>query len=81
MKKFLLIAFAFCVGTLVYAQELAPSLGSSSPPVASNSTPAAAADVEALRQQVQSLTERDQSDGWESVGADWFRHLTHFKRD
>src|SRR5947208_2227443 len=50
MKKFLLIAFAFCVGTLVYAQEPAPSPGSSSPP-------AAAADVEALRQQVQSLTE------------------------
>src|SRR6266568_2224577 len=57
MRKFLLIAFAFCVGTLVYAQELAPSPGSSSPPAASNSTPAAAADVEALRQQVQSLTE------------------------
>src|SRR5437762_2831071 len=50
MKKFLLIAFAFCVGTLVYAQEPAPSPGSLSPP-------AAAADVEALRQQVQSLTE------------------------
>jgi len=57
MRKFLLIAFAFCAGTLVYAQELAPSPGSSSPPAASNSTPAAAADVEALRQQVQSLTE------------------------
>src|SRR6266516_1888414 len=50
MKKFLLIAFAFCVGTLVYAQEPAPA------PKVSNSTPAAA-DVEALRQQVQSLTE------------------------
>src|SRR5438094_2354778 len=50
MRKSLLIAFAFCAGTLVYAQEPAPSLGSSSPP-------AAAADVEALRQQVQSLTE------------------------
>src|SRR5881296_4554488 len=50
MKKFLLIAFAFCVGTLVYAQEPAPSPGLSSPP-------AAASDVEALRQQVQSLTE------------------------
>src|SRR5438094_4710023 len=50
MRKSLLIAFAFCVGTLVYAQEPAPSPGSSSPP-------AAAADVEALRQQVQSLTE------------------------
>src|SRR2546430_9890549 len=50
MKKFLLIAFAFCVGTLVYAQEPAPSPGSSSPP-------AAAADVEAFREQVQSLTE------------------------
>ena len=57
MRKFLLIAFAFCAGTLVYAQELAPSVGSSSPPTASSSTPAAAADVEALRQQVQSLTE------------------------
>src|SRR6266576_3163337 len=57
MRKFLLIAFAFCAGTLVYAQELAPSVGSSSPPTASNSTPATAADVEALRQQVQSLTE------------------------
>ncbi len=57
MKKSLLIAFAFCAGTLVYAQELAPSPGSSSPPTASNSTPATAADVEALRQQVQSLTE------------------------
>src|SRR6266702_1385673 len=57
MRKFLLIVFAFCAGTLVYAQELAPSPGSSSPPAASNSTPAAAADVEALRQQVQSLTE------------------------
>ncbi len=50
MKKILLIAFAFCAGTLVYAQEPAPSPSSSSPP-------AAAADVEALRQQVQSLTE------------------------
>src|SRR6266571_9411882 len=57
MRKFLLIVFAFCAGTLVYAQELAPSPGSSSSPAASNSTPAAAADVEALRQQVQSLTE------------------------
>src|SRR5436190_4795464 len=57
MKKSLLIAFAFCAGTLVYAQELAPSVGSSSPPTASNSTPATAADVDALRQQVQSLTE------------------------
>src|SRR6266542_3249599 len=61
MRKFLLIAFAFCAGTLVYAQELAPSVGSSSPPTASSSTPAAAADVEALRQQVQSLTEMVQS--------------------
>src|SRR5437762_5861270 len=50
MIKFLLDAFAFCVGTLVYAQEPAPSPGSLSPP-------AAAADVEALRLQVQSLTE------------------------
>ncbi len=57
MKKSLLIAFAFCAGTLVYAQELAPSPGSSSASTASNSTPATAADVEALRQQVQSLTE------------------------
>jgi hypothetical protein len=57
MRKFLLIAFAFCAGTLVYAQELEPSPGSSSRPAASNSTLAAAADVEALRQQVQSLTE------------------------
>src|SRR5438094_4631703 len=50
MRKSLLIAFAFCAGTLVYAQEPAPSLGS-------DSTLAAAADVEALREQVQSLTE------------------------
>src|SRR6266576_5792682 len=57
MKKFLLIAFALCAGTLVYAQELTPSPGSSSRPAPSNSTPAAAVDVEALRQQVQSLTE------------------------
>src|SRR5438445_5915878 len=57
MRRFLLIAFAFCAGTLVYAQELAPSPGSSSPSAASNSPPAAVADVEALRQQVQSLTE------------------------
>src|SRR6266576_1316209 len=57
MKKFLLIAFAFRAGALVYAQELTPSPGSSSRAAPSNSTPAAAADVEALRQQVQSLTE------------------------
>ena len=30
---------------------------------------------------VQSLTERDQSDGWEPVGADWFRQVTHFRRN
>src|SRR5436190_23348169 len=49
MRIFLLIAFAFWAGTLLYAQELAPSPRSSSPPTA--------AEVEALRQQVQSLTE------------------------
>jgi hypothetical protein len=31
--------------------------------------------------QVQSLTERDRSDGWEPVGADWFRQVTHFRRN
>jgi len=30
---------------------------------------------------VQSLTERDQSDGWEPAGADWFRQVTHFRRN
>jgi hypothetical protein len=38
-------------------------------------------DRKAALSQVQSLTERDQSDGWEPVGPDWFRQVTHFRRD
>ena len=38
-------------------------------------------DRQAALLQVQSLTERDQSDGWESIGAGWFRQVTHCRRN
>ena len=36
-------------------------------------------DRKAALSQVQSLTERDHSDGWESIGADWFRQVNQFR--
>ena len=38
-------------------------------------------DRKAALLQVHSISERDQSDGWEPVGPDWFRRVTHFRRD
>jgi len=38
-------------------------------------------DRKAALSQVQSLTERDQSDGWEPAGTDWFQQVAHFRRD
>ena len=37
-------------------------------------------DRKAALLEVQSLTERDHSDGWESIGADWFRQVSHLRR-
>jgi hypothetical protein len=38
-------------------------------------------DRKAALSQVRSLTERDESDGWEPVGPDWFRQVTQFRRN
>jgi hypothetical protein len=31
--------------------------------------------------QVHSLTERDPSDGWEPSGPEWFRQVSHFRKE
>jgi hypothetical protein len=38
-------------------------------------------DRKAALVQVRSLTERDGADGWEPVGPDSFRQVTHFRTD
>ena len=38
-------------------------------------------DRKSALSQVHSLSERDQADGWEPAGAEWFRQVSHFRKE